>query len=116
MIKHGRFVFYNNTKNFLRISFIFRCEIVKSKSARVALQIASFSWSIPALTIALNQSARETQTVIVKTCMVDPTSMREWREGSRHKFKKHNFLFHGSQSKKLRFHNERSYIDVIELA
>ena len=42
---------------FSRSSFIFRCKIVKTKSARVALQTASFSWSLLLSTIALNEAA-----------------------------------------------------------
>ena len=57
--KSGWFGFYNNAKKFSGISFILRCEIVKTKSARVALQIASFLWSILSSAMALNQSARE---------------------------------------------------------
>ena len=54
------FFFYNNRKqNISEFCFIFRCEIVKTKRARDALQIVSFSWSILSSTIALNQSARE---------------------------------------------------------
>ena len=59
MKKSGLFVFYNNTKIFSGISFIFRCKTVTAKNARVALQIASFSLSILSSIIALNQSARE---------------------------------------------------------
>ena len=66
MKKSGLFVFYNSTKLFFSgISFIFRCKIVKTKRARVALQIASFSWTILSSSIALIQSARRIQTVIV---------------------------------------------------
>ena len=57
MKKSGRlFFFYNNTS---AISFIFRCRNCQTKCARVALQIASFSWSVLSSKKVLNQSARE---------------------------------------------------------
>ena len=51
------FLFTITRTTFSRSSFTFRCKIVKTKSARVALQIASFSWSLLLSTIALNQAA-----------------------------------------------------------
>ena len=48
------------------IDFIFRFEIDKTKCARVAMQIASFSWSVLSLTITLNQSARVNSESFVK--------------------------------------------------
>ena len=59
MKKSGRFIIYNNMKKFSGIWFTFRCQIVKTKSVRVALRIALFSWFILASTKALNQSAHE---------------------------------------------------------
>ena len=50
------------------ICFIFCCGIVKTKSTRVALQIASSSWSVLSSTIALNQSARENSDSYCKIC------------------------------------------------
>ena len=60
MKKSGRFVFLRYHEKIISgIGFILRCEIVKTKPARAALQIASFSWSILSSTIALSQSAPE---------------------------------------------------------
>ena len=66
MTKSGRFVFVvvffycTITRKIISgIGFIFRCEIVKTKRARVLLQSAAFSWSVLSSTIALSQSARE---------------------------------------------------------